>query len=166
MKLTFKMTGEEYYLAWKYRKKKLNNFLGIAFYIILAITFIALFIVLKIDTNIIFLSAMIFIAAFIPKFAEKKAIIRGYELSVTQNTEHTIRIYDEGIELFNSYKKVFAPWKSIYAVEETDDYLKIFLNFGSGWAVINKKRYAGRELDDITEAIKKHVKTEGGRQQW
>ena len=72
-------------------------------------------------------------------------------------------IYDEGVELINSYEKVFAPWQSIFAVKETPEYIIILLSFSKGMAVINKQRYAGNELDSVIGTIKSKVPIEEGK---
>ena len=96
-------------------------------------------------------------------YMEKKSVIRQYEYSPIFSGEQTVRIFDEGVELINSYEKVFAPWQSVFAVMETPKYIKILPTFCKGIAVISKERYGGEELDGIMNALRSHIIVEEGR---
>lgn len=164
MKLTFKMTGEEYYLGWKYKRAKgsLNSHAALIS-IIFALTLIVISVFLKIDYYLYFFAGLIIVIGILGIFMEKKSVIREYEYSPILSTEQTVRIFDEGIELINSYEKVFAPWQSVFAVMETPKYIKILPTFCKGIAVISKERYKSDELDSIMNAVRLHVKVEEGR---
>lgn len=164
MKLTFKMTGEEYYLGWKYKRKKgsLNSH-ALLISIIFAAVLIAISVLLKIDYYLYFFAGLIIVIGFLGVFTEKKAVIREYEYSPILSKEQTVRIFDDGIELINSYEKVFAPWQSVFAVMETPKYIKILPTFCKGIAVISKERYKSDELDNIIDAVRAHIKVEEGR---
>lgn len=164
MKLTFKMTGEEYYLGWKYKRKKgsLNSHAPLIS-IIFAAVLIAISVLLKIDYYLYFFAGLIIVIGFLGVFTEKKAVIREYEYSPILSKEQTVRIFDDGIELINSYEKVFAPWQSVFAVMETPKYIKILPTFCKGIAVISKERYKSDELDNIIDAVRAHIKVEEGR---
>lgn len=164
MKLTFKMTGEEYYRAWKYKCKKgsINNKNWI-FSVILTIITILLVIVLKSGILLYILAGMLLFTAIFYNMSEKRSVINQFNYSPINNGDHTVAIYDEGVELINSYEKVFAPWQSIFAVKETHEYIIILLSFSKGMAVINKQRYAGNELDSVIGTIKSKVPIEEGK---
>lgn len=164
MKLTFKMTGEEYYLGWKYKRAKgsLNN-RSTLITIIFITALIVISIFFKIDYYIYFFAGLMIVFTLLGVYAEKKTVIREYEYSPVLNGEQTVRIFDEGIELINSYEKVFSPWQSIFAVMETPKYVKILPSFCKGIAVISKERYKSVELDEILNAIRSHIKVEEGK---
>lgn len=164
MNLTFKMTGEEYYAGWKYKcnkgKIRNNNFFMLITTVLFIIAYSFIF-----NTGFVaymFAVGIILISIFRIK-AEKKSIISQFSVSPIKCGEHTLRVYDEGIELINSYEKVFAPWKSIFAVKETEQHVMILLSLSKGIAVIDKQKYAQYGLYDIMRKIKMNVQVEGGR---
>lgn len=57
----------------------------------------------------------------------KNSVMNDFQRSPILNEENTIRIYDEGLELIGSFEKVYAPWKSVYAVKETKKNLLYYL---------------------------------------
>lgn len=158
------MTGEEYYAGWKYKTKKgsldrhflLRSAISAALVVIFAV-------ICKAEFYVYLLAVMLLIMGIVGESSNKKAVIREFEYSPVLSGEHTLRIYDEGIELINSYEKVFAPWQSVFAVEETPEYIKILPAFCKGIAVISKERYAGEELDGIIRAIKANIRIEEGK---
>ena len=164
MKLTFKMTGEEYYLGWKYKRKKgsLNRHTAVLS-IALAIILVVMSIVLKVDYYSYLFAGLLIITGVSGVYMEKKSVIRQYEYSPIHSGEQTVRIFDEGIELINSYEKVFTPWQSVFAVMETPKYIKILPTFCKGIAVISKERYSGDELESIINTLRAHVKVEEGK---
>lgn len=164
MKLTFKMNGEEYYRAWKYKCKKgsINNQNRI-FAVILAIITVIFIVVMKAGIMLYMLAGMLLFTSVFYNISEKRAVINQFNSSPINIGDHTVAIYDEGVELINSYEKVFAPWQSIFAVKETPEYIIILLSFSKGMAVINKQRYGGNELDDIISKIKSKVNIEEGK---
>ncbi len=164
MKLTFKMTGEEYYRAWKYKCKKgsMNNQNWI-FSVILAIITVIFIVVMKTGIMLYMLAGILLFTAVFYKMSEKRSVINQFNYSPINNGDHTVAIYDEGVELINSYEKVFAPWQSIFAVKETPEYIIILLSFSKGMAVINKQRYSGDELNSIISTIKSKVRIEEGK---
>lgn len=164
MKLTFKMTGEEYYLGWKYKRAKGSiNKRTPLLSIILAIILIVISIILKVDYYSYIFAVLLIVTGIFGVYMEKKSVIRQYEYSPIFSGEQTVRIFDEGIELINSYEKVFTPWQSVFAVMETPKYIKILPTFCKGIAVISKDRYRGEELDGIINAVRAHVRVEEGR---
>lgn len=163
MKLTFKMTPEEYYLGWKYRMKKWSKFDMNKIVLILSLVLVILFIILRVDVYFIICILLLMAGIMLSLSAQKKSVMRSYAYSTVNNGEQTVRIYDEGIELFNSYEKMFTPWQSVYAVQETPQYIKILPGYSAGMAVISKSRYASAELDGIVGAIKSHINVEEGK---
>lgn len=162
MKLTFKMTGEEYYSGWKYKLK--NDRLKKMISLILAICiFVGLLVILKSGIMIYTIAVSMLIFILFMNNSQKKSVISQYYSSPARCCEHTICIYDEGIELINSYEKMFAPWQSIYKVKETSENIIILLSYARGVAVISKKRYFSPELENIMNTIKSHVKVEEGK---
>lgn len=164
MKLTFKMTGEEYYIGWKYKRKKggLNQYTALKS-ILFAAIIILFSILFKIEYFAYILAGMLIITGILGINLEKKSVINEYVCSPLLSGEQTVRIYDEGVELINSYEKIFAPWQSVFAVEETPQYIKILPTFSKGIAVISKERYNSGELEGIMHTIKTHIRVEEGK---
>ena len=162
MKLTFKMTGEEYYLGWKFKFKdeRLKKIISL---ILAVCIFVGFLILLKSSFTIYMIAISMLVFILFMNQSEKKSVIAQYYSSPVKNSEHTICVYDEGIELINSYEKSFAPWQSIYKVKETSENIIILLSYARGIAVINKKRYFSPELDSIMNAIKSHITVEEGK---
>lgn len=162
MKLTFKMTGEEYYSGWKlkFKDERLKKIISL---ILAVCVFVGFLILLKSSFTIYMIAVFMMVLILFMNNAEKKSVISQYYSSPVKSSEHTICIYDEGIELINSYEKIFAPWQSIYAVKETAENIIILPSYARGIAVISKKKYFGPELDNIMNTIKLHVKVEEGK---
>lgn len=162
MKLTFKMTGEEYYSGWKFKFKdeRLKKIISL---ILAVCVFVGFLILLKSSFTIYMIAIFMMALILFMNQSEKKSVISQYYSSPVKNNEHTICVYDEGIELINSYEKSFAPWQSIYKVKETSENIIILLSYARGIAVINKKRYFSPELDSIMNAIKSHITVEEGK---
>lgn len=161
MKLTFKMTGEEYYRGWKYKCKKGSiNKKNWIFTVILTVITVILIIVLKAGIMMYMLAALLLLSAVFYNVWEKRSVINQFNCSPINSSEHTISIYEDGVELINSYEKVFVSWQSVFAVRQTPEYMIILPSFSKGIAVINKQRYAGNELDRIINIIKAKVNIE------
>lgn len=166
MKLTFKMTGEEYYLGVKYRRSKGDSLSRrVLLLVVLFNCAAALLVGVLLDimagavTIIICMAAFVFLLLFM----QKKSIIQEYNFSRTLSGENTVRLYGEGIELFNSYEKIYTPWQSVFAVKETDKALIILPTYRKGVFVINKEKYKSPELERITDALRRNVRFEKGR---
>ncbi len=156
MKLTFKMTGEEFYHGFKYKVNKtgMGEFVQLLLIGIIMVTFIVLTVLKIFDyylTVFVVLLGLFYVAQVV---TNKKGIIRDYEMSPILNDEHTINIYDEGIELINSYEKVYAPWQSVFSYKETSKELIILPTLSRGVAVISKERYNGNELQNLINTLK------------
>lgn len=156
------MTGEEYYSGWKFKFKdeRLKKIISL---ILAVCIFVGFLILLKSSFTIYMIAISMLIFILFMNQSEKKSVISQYYSSPVKNSEHTICVYDEGIELINSYEKSFAPWQSIYKVKETSENIILLLSYARGIAVINKKRYFSPELDSIMNAIKSHITVEEGK---
>jgi hypothetical protein len=158
MRITFNTNEEEYYLGWKFRRAMTKTNQSVALRsIIFAIVMIAIGIVCRLNYFIYVLALFLIASGIFSDVMQKKSVIRTRKYSPILCSQQSLLIYDEGIELINSYEKVFAPWASIYAVEESPKYVKIMATYSKGVAVINKERYGGKELDDIMNVIKAHT---------
>lgn len=161
MKLTFKMTGEEYFLGWKYKLKKgkltENNSIKT---LLLALIVLVCAVIFKFDYYMFFFIATLVVIAVLEKQTEKRAVIREFERSPILNSNHTIKLYDEGLEVINGYEKVFSPWKNVFAVQIDSTYIKILPTFRKGIIVINKDKYAGNELSEIIDTLRSNVNVE------
>ena len=150
MKLTFKMTADEFYRGFNFKTSKLwmNETCELVFltvFLVLAaiLTFTG---VLK-DTFLLILSIMLMLFFVFKMIMTKNSVMNDFQRSPILNEENTIRIYDEGLE------KVYAPWKSVYAVKETKKELIILPTLSRGVAVISKERYKN-ELEEIIKILK------------
>lgn len=163
--ISFKMTGEEYYLGWKYKlnKGKIQT-KGTAAAIIL---FGILLVVLgfAFDYELVAFIAVVFsiVMAVMQQSIQKKIIIQEYTFSKVLNGENTLKLYGEGIELINSYEKIYTPWQSIFAVKETGQSLIILPTFRKGVFVIDKSRYMSEELENIIASLRKNIRLEEGK---
>ncbi len=162
MKLTFRMTGEEYYSGWKYKFKN-ERIKKLISAILMISIFVVILIILKSSFMIYMITVSMLIFVLFMNNTEKRSVISQFYSSPIKNCEHTVCIYDEGIELINSYEKVFTPWQSIYAVKETSKNIIILLSYSKGIAVINKQKYSGPGLEQIMSAVKSKVKVEEGK---
>lgn len=109
-------------------------------------------VVLK-DTFLLILSIMLMLFFVFKMIMTKNSVMNDFQRSPILNEENTIRIYDEGLELIGSFEKVYAPWKSVYAVKETKKELIILPTLSRGVAVISKERYKN-ELEEIIKILK------------
>lgn len=165
MKLTFKMTGEEYYLGVKYKMSKGDTLSGSRLFILLLNCVLLLLIGELFGFTAGAVTIIICISVFmsLQKKMQKKSVIQEYNFSRTLSGENTVRLYGEGIEIFNSFEKIYTPWQSVFAVKETDRALIILPTYRKGVFVINKEKYKSPELERITDALRRNVRFEKGR---
>lgn len=163
--ITFKMTGEEYYLGWKYKlnKGKIQNRAVIPIMVLLCILTIIFGFILKFETTAIIIVLFFATSVLSQLSIQKKGIIQEYNFSKVLNGDNTLRLYSEGMEIINSYEKIFTPWKSVFAVKETPENLIILPTFRKGVFVISKDRYKSDELENILSLLKNNLKIEEGK---
>lgn len=156
MKLTYKMTADEFYKGYNYKIQKigLNNMAEIVSLVIIMIASIIVSVLGIVNAMVILPFAILLCIHFVYKqIAAKNSISIEFQRSIILNDENTLRLYDEGLEIFSSFEKVYAPWQSIYAIKETKSELIILPTLSRGIAVISKQRY-GKELDEIIKVLK------------
>lgn len=163
MKITFKMSFYDYYEGWKHKSKITNNrnllyllFVLFCACVILVMNFTA------ISPFILILPASFAVALIAIDLIQRKTLEAIFQRSRVLNCEHTVRLYDEGIEVFNGYEKIYSPWQSICSVKETANHLIILPSLRLGIIAINKKRYASEELDRIAATLKEKMRNERG----
>ena len=106
MKLTFKMTADEFYRGFNYKTKKLGmsetaEIISLVIILIASIVSTALGVV---KAAVILPFAAILCLFFIVKqFMTKNSITNDFQHSPILNDENTIKLYDEGMELFHKY---------------------------------------------------------------
>lgn len=163
MKLTFQMTADEFYIGWKQKIKK-NNFKDKT-PLLLFILFIVTALLMILTKNAFYITYLILFIALIvfTKFMNKKAITKQFYASPTVSGEATLCTYTEGLEIINSYQKIFVPWQSIFSVKETEKYLIIMPTFRTSVFVISKERYNGSELSEIIALLKQNTTVEEGK---
>lgn len=162
-KLTFKMTADDFYTGWKYKLKKNNRNNTTGLFLLPAL--FVFFIMTALTKKYFFLFYIILIAGFtiINSAVQKKSIKTQFYSSPILTSEQTIVIYDEGIELINSYEKMFIPWRGIFAVKQDSKNLIIMPTYRKGIFVINKERYNGSDLNNIIFALQQNIRIEEGR---
>ncbi|MGN1328322.1 MAG: YcxB family protein [Eubacterium sp.] len=163
--ITFKMTGEEYYLGWKYKlnKGKMQSKAMIPAMILICIFIVIFGFFLEMETTAI-LIVLFFATSIVTQMKmQKKSIIQEYNFSKVLNGENTLKIYGEGIEIITSYEKIFTPWQSVFAVKETPKHLIILPTFRKGVFVISKEKYNSDELANILSLLKNNLKVEEGK---
>ncbi|MGN1421095.1 MAG: YcxB family protein [Eubacterium sp.] len=164
--ITFKMTGEEYYLGWKHKLNKgkmQSKALIISFAILVIIGLLIFSFMLEVEFMTIILILLFFSSAISTVALQKKSIIQEYNFSKVLNGENTLKIYGEGMEIITSYEKIFTPWQSVFSVKETPKYIIILPTFRKGIFVISKEKYNSDELTNILSLLKNNVKVEEGK---
>jgi hypothetical protein len=164
MKLTFRMTAEEFNLGMKLKLEK-NNHSNRSLSIIVAILIIFDIIIFAFSKDIssIIFFAVLLILILLSAIFRKKATQRQFNMSPILRGEHTICTYDEGLEILNGYEKIFTPWQSIFCVTETPKYLYILPTYRKGVFVINKETYKSNELDEIIATLHSRANVEEGK---
>lgn len=162
-KLTFQMTADEFYEGWKHKLKKNNYKNRIPLLIIILILLIPASIA-YIKNAILLLYVLFSIALIVSaRIMNKKAVKRQFFSSPTINGETTLCTYGEGLEIINSYQKIFVPWKSIFSVKETEKLLMIMPTYRTCVFVISKERYSSSELNEIISLLKQNITVEEGK---
>lgn len=163
--ITFKMTGEEYYLGWKHKVKKGNIQSKALIPLLILICVLVIIFGFLLDFKSLSIIAVLFLLNTVlsQMLIQKKSIIQEYNFSKVLNGDNTLKIYSEGIEIINSYQKIFTPWQSIFLVKETPKYIIILPTFRKGIFVISKERYKSEALDNVLSLLKKSVKVEEGK---
>ena len=142
MKLTYKMTADEFYKGYNYKIQKigLNNMAEIVSLVVIMIASIIVSVLGIVNATVILPFAILLCILFVYKqISAKNSITIEFQRSIILNDENTIRLY--------------APWQSIYAIKETKSELIILPTLSRGIAVISKQRY-GKELDEIIKVLK------------
>ena len=142
MKLTYKMTADEFYKGYNYKIQKigLNNMAEIVSLVVIMIASIIVSVLGIVNATVILPFAILLCILFVYKQISAKN-------SITIEFQRSIILNDE------SFEKVYAPWQSIYAIKETKSELIILPTLSRGIAVISKQRY-GKELDEIIKVLK------------
>lgn len=158
------MTADEFYEGWKYKLKKNNYKNRIPLLMIILIITIAATIANTKNAIILLylLLSIVLIVTF--RIMNKKAVKRQFFSSPTIAGETTLCTYGEGLEIINSYQKIFVPWQSIFSVKETEKLLIIMPTYRTGVFVISKERYSSSELNEIIALLKQKTMVEEGKQ--
>lgn len=155
---TFFMTPEEYYKGWKL-KSKLNKTNQTAFKIVSlagAVVLFAISFTASYGASFIFTACLLAAFPILASVMQKKTIMSEFSMSSVLNGEHSIKIYDEGIEFIGSFEKIFSTWKGVAAAKNTADYLTIIPDRKNTPFVINKNRFGGEELNRIIDVLQKN----------
>lgn len=157
------MTADEFYEGWKYKLKKNNYKNRIPLLIIILIITIAATIANTKNAIILLylLLSIVLIVTF--RIMNKKAVKRQFFSSPTIAGETTLCTYGEGLEIINSYQKIFVPWQSIFSVKETEKLLIIMPTYRTSAFVISKERYGSSELNEIIALLKQNNRVEEGK---
>lgn len=167
MKLSFNMNADDYYLGFEYKMNK-NNMVkikpSVISIILLLIIMNVCYIILKLPIyTLLLVDIFVIVMPAGALISRKKTVKNQFNTSVILHDTHTIQTYDEGIEVINSYEKMFAPWQSIFAVKNTAKYLIVLPTYRKGVFVINKEQYAGEELDALIKLLQTKTNVEEGK---
>lgn len=154
------MTAEDFYTAWKEKSKQNEINIGKNGVIALALVLLLFQFVMggyfACAIFAVFMVALIILSNSI----NKKRILTSFESSVITRGMHTICTYDQGLEILNSYEKMFVPWQSIYFVKDTPTHLIILPTCRKGVFAVNKAQYTSAELDGIIDLLRKNTTME------
>ena len=153
MKLTYKMTADEFYKGYNYKIQKigLNNMAEIVSLVVIMIASIIVSVLGIVNATVILPFAILLCILFVYKqISAKNSITIEFQRSIILNDENTIRLYDEGLEIFSSFEKVYAPWQSIYAIKETKSELIIL----ESWSISREVHSTQKMHMQCSEAIK------------
>lgn len=154
------MTAEDFYTAWKEKPKQNQSNISKNCVIALALAIIIFqFVAGSYYTCAIFAVFVVTLFILSDKI-NKKRILTSFESSVITRGMHTICTYDEGLEILNSYEKMFVPWQSLYFIKNTPTHLIIIPTSRKGVFAVNKAQYSSAELDGIIELLKKNTTME------
>lgn len=106
MKLTFKMTADEFYKGYNYKIQKigLNNVAEIVSLVVIMIASIVACVLGVVNAMVILPFAILLCILFVYKqIAAKNSISTEFQRSIILNDENTLRLYDEGLEIFSSF---------------------------------------------------------------
>lgn len=157
------MNADSYYIGYKYKLKKCKLSDKSAIYtLILAVVALVCFILANQPFYGAFFFGFIVVMNIFNAMIKKNAVKKQVLSSPVLSGMHTLSVNDSGIEIFNSYEKIYAPWKSIFSIKNQKDRLIILPTFRKGIIVIDKNEENRQELDQIITALKNHTEvTEG-----
>lgn len=159
MEMNFNMTARDYYTATRTRNKKLNDSKSkIVISVLLCFCCVFLSVMLfAVTKDVVYLGICIALFAAIMMFNltnTKKTVMKTFDESPVAQSMHTIRTYNDGLEIINSYEKIFVPWQSIYMIEDTATHFVIMPTYTKGAIAIDKQKFASPQLDGIIAEIK------------
>lgn len=167
MKLSFKMNVQDYCKIWQVKLNKMNDLkkripVLIFLIIIFCLDLICLFFIKNyiIAEFIVLFFALCFVFLFTYR---KKAMIKQYEQSAVAKSIYTICTYNDGLEILNSYEKMFVPWQSIYYVKNTEKYILILPTYRKGAVAIDKSRQDSDKINELISILKNHTAVEEGK---
>lgn len=111
MKLTYKMTADEFYKGYNYKIQKigLNNMAEIVSLVVIIIASIIVSVLGVVNAMVILPFAILLCILFVYKqISAKNSITIEFQRSIILNDENTLRLYDEGLEIFQVLKR-FMP---------------------------------------------------------
>lgn len=111
MKLTYKMTADEFYKGYNYKIQKigLNNMAEIVSLVVIMIASIIVSVLGIVNATVILPFAILLCILFVYKqISAKNSITIEFQRSIILNDENTIRLYDEGLKFFQVLKR-FMP---------------------------------------------------------
>lgn len=162
MKYSFYMNADNYCYAFSYMLKKTKRYSNLLITaVISSIYMIALSALLHRILIGIAGSVIFFALTFTAKYFNKKAIKTQFMSSPILTGLHTLTAYDEGLEIINSYEKMFVPWQSIYDIKDETDKLIILPTYRKGVIVIDKLSADKQELNSFMSLLLGNTGKEG-----
>mgnify|MGYP003497416766 CR=1 FL=1 len=117
MKLTYKMTADEFYKGYNYKIQKigLNNMAEIVSLVVIIIASIIVSVLGIVNATVILPFAILLCILFVYKqISAKNSITIEFQRSIILNDENTIRLYDEGLEIFSSFRRKIRQFLLFY----------------------------------------------------
>ena len=111
MKLTYKMTADEFYKGYNYKIQKigLNNMAEIVSLVVIMIASIIVSVLGVVNATVILPFAILLCILFVYKqISAKNSITIEFQRSIILNDENTLRLYDEDWKFFQVLKR-FMP---------------------------------------------------------
>lgn len=162
MKYSFYMNADNYCDAFRYKLKKTKRDNKIVLYSILIAAVMILLSILFEGAQMLYIGAVIMIfSGVLVNSVNKKSIKAQFLSSPALTSVHTLTIFDEGLEIINSYEKMFVPWQSIYDIKNDTDKITIIPTYRKGLVVIDKINADRDELNAFLSVLLSHTGKEG-----
>lgn len=159
MKITYKMTADDFEKAWEYKNKvclgkgRGKMILTLAVISVILSALISYFGAFYGVICVIVCCALSATAIFL----RKRNIENIFRASPVFKSEFSLFTEEKGLRIINKYEDIFVEWSSLYSVRETKTHFILIPVFIKGAYAVSKEK-AGSELTNIIEDINKNMK--------